>query len=251
MIAASRGGAQPGHHGGHGSAPPTAADDDANPWIRGLDWVCLDVGETLVDETRAWSLWADELAIPRLTFLAALGAVIERGLEHRDVFPLFGVTDWRAHIPAIEAAYGGFREEDLYPDARRSVEALSAAGFRVSVVANQPAARTAQLEALGIRPPVMAMSGELGVSKPDPAFFARALRLMGDPDPAAVAYVGDRPDNDVEPSLAAGMHAVWIRRGPWGAIRDDRGRADLVVDSLDELVERLLDGRRDRDRAAR
>ncbi len=42
-------------------------------------WVCLDVGETLIDETRVWSLWADELGVPRLTFLAALGAVIERG----------------------------------------------------------------------------------------------------------------------------------------------------------------------------
>ena len=49
-------------------------------------WVCLDVGETLIDETRIWSVWADELGVPRLTFMAALGAVIERGEEHRDVF---------------------------------------------------------------------------------------------------------------------------------------------------------------------
>ena len=40
-------------------------------------WVCLDVGETLIDETRVWSTWADELGIPRLTFLAALGDVEE------------------------------------------------------------------------------------------------------------------------------------------------------------------------------
>jgi len=41
-------------------------------------WVCLDVGETLIDETRVWGTWADELGIPRLTFMAALGAAVER-----------------------------------------------------------------------------------------------------------------------------------------------------------------------------
>lgn len=46
--------------------------------------VVFDVGETLVDETRAWSAWADWLGIPRLTFLAVCGAAIARGeLDHR------------------------------------------------------------------------------------------------------------------------------------------------------------------------
>jgi FMN phosphatase YigB (HAD superfamily) len=55
-----------------------------------------------------------------------------------------------------------------------------------------------------------------------------------------VAYVGDRVDNDVRPARAAGMHAVWIRRGPWGEEHEDAdGAADLVVRSLDELVQRI------------
>ena len=60
------------------------------------------------------------------------------------------------------------------------------------------------------------MSDEMGVAKPSPAFFARALELMGGAPAADVAYVGDRIDNDVLPAAAAGMRAVWIRRGPWG-----------------------------------
>ena len=47
---------------------------------------------------------------------------------------------------------------------------------------------------------------------------AVALGLLGDPDPGDVAYVGDRVDNDVVPSSAAGMRAVWLRRGPWGIV---------------------------------
>jgi len=204
-------------------------------------WVCLDVGETLVDETRAWSLWADELGIPRLTFLAALGAVIARGGDYRDVFPLVGAPDWRGRIPAVEAAYGGFQASDLYPDAGRALDALRARGFRVAIAANQPARRAAQLLALGIDAEVLAMSETLGVVKPDPGFFDRILELMGGPAPADVAYVGDRIDNDVVPALAAGVRAVWIRRGPWGFIHraPADSRPSLIVDSLDELVDRI------------
>jgi HAD superfamily hydrolase (TIGR01549 family) len=204
-------------------------------------WVCLDVGETLIDETRVWSLWADELGVPRLTFLAALGAVIERGGEHRDVFPIFDADDWQLRLPSVERAYGGFREDDLYADAISSIAALRDAGYRVAIVANQPAARADELRAIGVDAEVMAMSEAMGVAKPDPGFFAHALELMGMPDPGSVAYVGDRVDNDVIPVLEAGLRSVWLRRGPWGVIQHlpEGTRPALVVDSLAELAERI------------
>ena len=204
-------------------------------------WVCLDVGETLIDETRIWSLWADELRVPRLTFLAALGAVIARGGEHRDVFPIFGADDWELRLPAVERAYGGFAADDLYPDALRALAALRDDGYRLAIVANQPASRADELRAIGIDVEVMAMSEAMGVGKPEPAFFARTLEMMGSPAAASVAYVGDRVDNDVIPAAAAGMRAVWIRRGPWGVIQrvPSGQRPALIVDSLDELVERI------------
>ena len=204
-------------------------------------WVCLDVGETLIDETRVWSIWADELGVPRLTFLAALGAVIARGGEHRDAFAIFGADDWQLRLPAVEAAYGGFAAEDLYPDATSAIDRLRADGYRVAIIANQPAVRADQLRTIGIDAPVVAMSEGIGVAKPEPAFFSRALELMGSPAPWDVAYVGDRVDNDVLPAMAAGMRAVWIRRGPWGVIQrlPDDVHPALIVDSLDELVERI------------
>lgn len=207
-------------------------------------WVALDVGETLIDETRIWSAWADELGIPRLTFMAAMGAVLATGGDFRDTFAMVGVDDWGARRADVEAAYGGFQLVDLYPDALPAVEELCRIGYRVAILANQPAQRTAELRGLGFAPDVMAMSEELGVAKPDPAFFERALTLMGRPDPARVAYVGDRLDNDVLPAARAGMRAIWLRRGPWGVIggRDRSPAADaaaLSVASLDELVERI------------
>ena len=110
----------------------------------------------------------------------------------------------------------------------RAIDALRAAGYRIAIIANQPAVRADQLRAIGIAAEVMAMSEQMGVAKPDRAFFARALELMGSPPASEVAYVGDRVDNDVLPAAAAGMRAVWIRRGPWGVIsrrcRPDGGR---------------------------
>ena len=146
-------------------AANSASSSDDLPKER---WVCLDVGETLIDETRIWSIWADVLDIPRLTFMAAFGAAVASGGEHHDVFSIVGRPDWRNLMPRVLEAFGGFQEEDLYSDALPAFHALREQGYRVSIIANQPKPRTAELRALGFDAEVVAMSEELGVHKPDP-----------------------------------------------------------------------------------
>jgi len=203
--------------------------------------VVLDVGETLIDETRVFATWADVLGVPRFTLAALMGGMIARGQPFSDALAALA-PDWQARADEVERAFGGFATSDLYPDALRALAGLRAAGPRVAVIANQPAARDAQLRLLGVDPEVMAMSEALGVAKPDPAFFSAVLDLLGRPAPGDVAYVGDRVDNDVRPAAAAGLRPVWIRRGPWGLLhRDDAGDAALEVHSLDELVDRVAE----------
>ena len=48
--------------------------------------VFLDVGETLVDETRDWQAWADHLRVPRMTWFGVLGGIAARGENHRTIF---------------------------------------------------------------------------------------------------------------------------------------------------------------------
>lgn len=203
----------------------------------------MDVGETLIDETRIFRTWAEILEIPQFTLMAVLGGSISNEVKPEDwrhFFELLQQPEWSARQPEVEERFGGFSPEDLYPDALRALQGLKAAGYRLAITANQPARRHEELRAIGVDVEVMAMSEAMRVSKPDPAFFVRTLELMGSPDPGDVAYVGDRVDNDVRPSRAAGMRAVWIRRGPWGYLHEDRdGDAHLVVQSLDELVERI------------
>jgi HAD superfamily hydrolase (TIGR01549 family) len=206
--------------------------------------VVFDVGETLVDETRVWSGWADRLGVTRLTFMAALGAGLARGESHRDVFDLFQPgydidAVWRRLVETGD--YESIALEDLYPDALACLQALVADGYRVGVAANQPPTTAAFMATLPVPFAVNGMSDIWGLHKPDPAFFARIARELDLP-PGEIAYVGDRVDFDIAPAHAAGMVAVFLRRGPWAWIhapREDPPGADLVVDSLAELPVRL------------
>jgi HAD superfamily hydrolase (TIGR01549 family) len=211
---------------------------------RRVEAVVFDVGETLVDETRIWEAWADHLGIPRLTFMAAVGAFIARDQHHLEPFALFRPElDVQAEFERLREADRTlpFTAADLYPDALDCLRRLADDGYRLGIAANQPAAAAEVVESFGITLDLVGMSAAWDLHKPDPRFFERIARELDLP-PDRIAYVGDRLDNDVRPSHAAGMTAVFIRRGPWGWIQAGRGRpfeADLVVDSLAELPDAL------------
>lgn len=203
-------------------------------------WVVLDVGETIVGESRLWLTWADELGVPPMTFMSVFGSLVERGLGYRELPSYFPGHDWAGHRASVDTRFGGFREEDLYPDALPALGRIRERGYRTAIMGNQRSEKTAELRAVGVTADVIAMSAELGREKPDGAFFEAALERLGDPLPQDVAYVGDRIDFDVRASAAAGLRPVWLRRGPWGLIpREPPREAVLVVASLSELAERI------------
>lgn len=200
--------------------------------------VAFDIGEVLVDEGRVWACWADVLGVSHLTFAAVLGAAIAQGADYPEVFAHVAPNvDWEAFIEEHERRYGGFQPGDLYADAMLCLAELRELGFTVVIAGNQPARRRQQLESLGVLADVVITSEELGVAKPDPAFFEQVMQLADTTDPADVLYVGDRIDNDVLPALAHGMHACWLRRGPYGALQElpQDAEPDLVLDGLGEL----------------
>ena len=208
---------------------------------RAIRAVFFDIGETLVDETRLWRLWADWMRIPHATFFAALGAVIERRWHHRRVFDLLQPGFDLARETAARQAAGFppdlLAREDFYPDALPCLERLRARGIRIGLAGNQPAAAEEVLREMRLDVDVVASSEQWGVEKPSIEFFNRvcdAVQLA----PSEVAYVGDRLDNDVLPAIAAGMSGIFIRRGPWGTIHatwPEARRATSRIDSLDDL----------------
>lgn len=198
--------------------------------LRGVRAVVFDVGETLVDETRAWTEAALAAGVTPLTLMGVLGSAIERGADHREVWWTLDVEPPPA--PVIERS-------DLYPDAIACLRAVRRAGLRLGIAGNQPEGAEEQLRAVGAEVDFVASSSRWGVEKPEPEFFQRVLAEAGTP-PEQTLYVGDRLDNDVLPAGRAGMRTVLIRRGPWGhlhALRPEADEADALIDSLTEIAE--------------
>ncbi len=126
-----------------------------------------------------------------------------------------------------------FEERDLHHDALPCFETLRARGLRLGAAGNMYAHHEDFL-----RPHVdfVGSSERWGVLKPDGGFFAHVVEEAGAPA-GGILYVGDRLDNDVVPALAAGLHAIRIRRGAHAHVESP---PDIVtIGSLDELPEAL------------
>jgi FMN phosphatase YigB (HAD superfamily) len=224
----------------------SAEQTSAGRRTRAVEAVVFDVGETLVNETAEWGLWADWLEVPRHTFSAVFGAVIASGRDHREVFDYFKPgfdLETERRRRAAAGMPDGFSALDLYPDARPALAALRAAGYLVVLAGNQPARAQRVLHALDLPVDHVATSAQWGVAKPHPDFFLRVVRTCAELRPGGlradqICYVGDRLDNDLRPAWQVGMRTAFIRRGPWGyvhATHPDLARADFTLRQLTEL----------------
>lgn len=172
--------------------------------------IIFDQGETLVNETRFWSSVAAYAGVPDFTLFGVLGGLIERREGHKSLFNVM-------QIESVDPATIGYQIEvrDLYPDVIRTLTRLKHDGFILGVAGNQSSPVEGEMAALGLPLTLNATSQGWGISKPDPLFFHRIASEL-ELDPGEVLYVGDRLDNDILPAQSIGMHAAFIRRGPWG-----------------------------------
>lgn len=209
-----------------------------------ISWVVFDVGGVLVDEARLIRGWAYVLELTESDFTQKLreGIAAEKGIGGtiRELAPHVDIKAHRARLNGLEIPGEG----DLYPDVREGLAALRRGGFRIGIAGNQPPGVAEALTGLKLDADFIATSAQWGVSKPDAGFFAEVLKATG-VEPAQIAYVGDRLDNDVEPARAAGMHPVFIPRGLWGEVHDIRDRGGCRrITSLVELGDCLAAHRR-------
>lgn len=204
--------------------------------------VVFDVGETLTEDRRHWESWAQWLGVPTHTLSALVGAVTALGRDNVEALRLIRPGfDLESERRAREATGFGetLDEEDLYPDVRPALKVLRDEGLWVGIAGNQTRKVATLLRRLDLPVDAIATSGEWGVAKPDPRFFARLVAWVG-LRPDQIAYVGDHRDNDVIAAQSAGLRAVHLRRGPWGYLwANDPAitrSATWRVDSLTELV---------------
>lgn len=116
----------------------------------------------------------------------------------------------------------------VFPEVEATLDELRDRGFTLTTASNG----TFPLARVGLDRYFSAMqySRDIGVRKPDPGFFKRAAERGGS-KPARTLAVGDRYDNDYEPALAAGLHAVLVDR-----FDRSEGLDVVSVGTLDEIL---------------
>ena len=76
---------------------------------------------------------------------------------------------------------------------------------------------------------IITISGDIGVSKPDPGIFINACR-MAQVDPLECWHIGDSVEADIKGSLSIGMKGIWLNRNGHDSFQNAR-----TINSLLEL----------------
>lgn len=123
-----------------------------------------------------------------------------------------------SHANALWAAVQDALPQHVEPDpaAFRLLNELSQC-HRFAVVSNGGAVlQRRKLEKTGVahffEPEMILISGEVGLSKPDPAIFRELEQRSGSPL-ETMLFVGDDPENDIAGPSALKMQTCWISRG--------------------------------------
>jgi len=203
--------------------------------MQGSKWIFFDIGSTLMDETEAYNHRIREaIAGTDITF----DEFQEKRLE-------FAKQNLKSDIEALKF-YGlskpvWHREDEVpYPEAEEILKYLKSLGYKLGVIANQSHGTAERLEQWNLLQyiDVVAASAELGIAKPDPAIFHKAMELADCTAEEAV-MVGDRLDNDIAPAKKLGMRAIWVKQG-FNAYQnvealEAQHRPDATIENLAEL----------------
>ncbi len=160
---------------------------------------------------------------------------------YREVLSSLGHAD--DGLQLAEALFASFSDPasyQLFDDVRPALEELTGRGLTLGVVSNfEPwLADILALQEIDHLFATVAISGVLGVAKPDPGIFEAALAEAG-ADPSSTVHVGDQPANDVAAARAVGITPVLIDRFARYPEPDDAHR----VEDLRGLV-KLVNGER-------
>lgn len=163
----------------------------------GGDEAAAVAGAVHAAEREAWE------AVEERQHSTTLAAIFERaGVTVSEALLATYATVWEPHTR-------------IDPDAPGLLRFLRGRGIRIGVLSNTFWPR-AWHEDIFRRDGVLDLidgavyTSEIERTKPHPSAFAAAMAAVGETDPAACVFVGDRPFDDVQGARAAGMRAVLV-----------------------------------------
>jgi putative hydrolase of the HAD superfamily len=160
---------------------------------------------------------------PHLVELAAETGIDAPSLSEEDSLTFWGHLYRRllgelgiesdALVTELYSTFSSSSSYRLFDDALPALEDIASLGCRLGLISNFEGWLEEMLVELEVGHifDISIISGLEGMEKPDPAIYALALERAG-VDPERALHVGDSPVMDVEPSAAAGMHAVLLDR---------------------------------------
>jgi putative hydrolase of the HAD superfamily len=128
-----------------------------------------------------------------------------------------GLNDAVERVDFFPDLFERFAEPDawrVFEDVRPALETLASRGLRLGVISNWDDRLRVLLRRLRLHDyfETLAISCEVGFTKPSPVIFEHAAAKLGLP-PAAILHVGDSDELDVRGARAAGFRAARIERG--------------------------------------
>lgn len=220
--------------------------------------VIFDLDDTLYSQ-RDWldGAWtavaraAAEYGVDAHKLNAALSEVAARGSDQGKIIDQALEAIARTDVPVtdlVEAFLGHAPTSlDLFPGVDAMLTELRDSGIRVGVVSDGTVrTQDAKIEALGLRDlvDVIVLSDSMGrrFRKPHPRPVLEALAQL-DASPAYAVVIGDRPDTDVASAAAAGVRAIRVKTGEYGARPDHPFTwrvAGTAVEAVREISEMAL-----------
>lgn len=211
-----------------------------------IEAVLFDLDETLHARSRSLALFARRIhagAPPGIAAQISEERFVETVLrgDERGHRPKEGLFTWLINrfelgLTAAEIVemYRAWERPVLFGDAQETLRRLRPR--KLGIVTNgSQRSQGAKIVNSGLDrlTDAVAISGALGVRKPESAIFEDICRRL-DVAPARCVMVGDSPEHDVGGGLAAGMRTIWIGREPWpvGLAR----HYDASVTGLSEIV---------------
>jgi putative hydrolase of the HAD superfamily len=159
-------------------------------------------------------------------------------LDH--IFERAGVTASAEFLSSYFEAWDPHTLTD--PEVPPLMRELRRRGIKVGVLSNTMWPRSAH-EQVFLRDQVFDLidgavyTSEIDWVKPHPEAFRAAMKAIGETDPAACVFVGDRPYDDIHGAKQAGMRAILISNSDVPGY--EAAEPDAVITRLSELLDHI------------
>lgn len=211
-------------------------DEEAAPALPGIKAVLFDLDQTLIDRRTA-NLGRGAALLHRHRVFDG-ERLTHRALDDDTVEP----NHPRSAVDRAVTALYHRMQRHVYLDAptRCVLAALRQANLPFGIVTNGTAQKrhTIHLLDLDRMTACIFVSATFGRRKPAESIFAAAAGCLG-VAPEDILFVGDKPRHDIRGARRAGMKTAWLRRGATWRHRGAQPGADVILTSIDDLLDAL------------